>query len=707
MFSDLQSFIAALEAEGELLRVRKRVSPVLEIAALAELESKARAASPPSRAARLADPAAWDRGGRALLFEDVEDSDFPVLINAFGSYHRMELALGCHEGGHTPGGFDGIAARIRSLTKPAPPRDFSELISKGRELLPLLRVLPRAVGTGRCQDVVITEKQVDLTKLPFLRCWPFDGDLAAVGYPADVNAGVDAMGHPGRSAEEWAAKWQGRYITFAGIHTIHREELGQARPASHNIGMYRVQLIGQRHLAMHWHMHHDGARHWRSWKARGDRMPVAIVLGGESVLPYAATCPLPPGIGELMMAGFLNQGGVELVPCKTVPLRVPANAEIVIEGWVSHRAGLPGWDPRDPAAGPLGAGAVFEGPFGDHTGFYSMPDRYPLVEVSAITHRRGAIFPATLVGLPPQEDYYLGKATERVMGALLKVIVHDVEDYDLPMFGAFHNCAFMQIKKQYPLQGRRMMHSVWGAGQMAWTKCVFVVDDDIDVHDAAAVLRRAAERCRPARDLEVVNGPLDILDHAAPRLAAGQKLGLDCTRKWIGEEVNGVAVEVGGPPIELGTAEQAVELLAAIRALPGVRDAAVQPAVPGWLLVSVDKGLGELDRPQLDHALMLQVLAMAPADHGCGALPFVIVVGREVELSDPVAPFFHWLANFDPSRDMVLLAEHDRVGFACAPKALGDERNGQPVRPWPPVVAMSAEATARALELAGRPAEGG
>ena len=702
MFPDLQSFIAALEAEGELLRVRQRVSPVLEISALAELESKARAAGPPSAAARAADPFAWDRGGRALLFEDVEDSDFPVLINAFGSYRRMELALGCHAEGHTPGGFDAIAARIRSLTKPAPPRDFSELISKGKELLPLLRVLPRAVSEGRCQDVVITEKDVDLTKIPMLRCWPLDGDIAAVGYPPDVNSGVDVIGHPARSAAEWDARWRGRYITFAGIHTIHRDELGQARPASHNIGMYRVQLIGQRHLAMHWHMHHDGARHWRSWRARGDRMPVAIVLGGSSALPYAATCPLPPGVSELMMAGFLQRGGVELVPCKTVPLRVPANAELVIEGWVSQRAGMPGWDPRLPNAGPLGPGAVFEGPFGDHTGFYSMPDRYPLVEVSAITHRRGAVFPATLVGLPPQEDYYLGKATERVMGALLKVIVHDVEDYDLPMFGAFHNCAFMQIQKQYPLQGRRMMHSVWGAGQMAWTKCVFVVDDDINVHDAAAVMRRAAERCRPSRDLELVNGPLDILDHAAPRFAAGQKLGLDCTRKWLGEEVNGVLVDPDAGPLEPGTAAQAGALLEAVRALPGVLDAAVQAAVPGWLLVAVDKGLGDLDRAQLDHDVLLRVLDLDPAAHGCGPLPFVVVVGRDVALADPVAPFFHWLANFDPSRDMVLRPEADRVGFACAPKALGDERHGQPVRPWPPVVSMDTAASVRALALSGR-----
>ncbi|MBL8617975.1 MAG: UbiD family decarboxylase [Deltaproteobacteria bacterium] len=695
MYADLPHFLAALDADGELLRVRQPVSPVLEISAMAEVESKARAARPPSTAARAADPGAWDRGGRALLFEQVEGSDFPVLINAFGSYRRMEMALGCHEGGHSPGGFAAIARRIASLTKPKPPRDFSEAWERGRELLPLLRVLPRAVRDAACQQVVISEQDVDLTRLPMLRCWPHDGDFAALGYPPGVNDGVEAVGHPKLSAEEWARAWRGRYITFAGIHTIHREELGQERPSSHNIGMYRVQLIGKRHLAMHWHMHHDGARHWRSWKAAGDRMPVAIVLGGESVMPYAATCPLPPGIGELLMAGFLNRGGIPMVPCKTVPLRVPANAEIVIEGWVSHRAGMPGWDPRDPAAGPLGAGAIFEGPFGDHTGFYSMPDRYPLVEVTAITHRRGAIFPATLVGLPPQEDYYLGKATERVMGALLKIPVHDVEDYDLPMFGAFHNCAVMQIEKAYPTQGRRMMHSVWGTGQMAWTKVVMVVDKDIDVHDTPAVLRRAAERCRPARDLERVVGPVDILDHATPALGVGEKLGFDCTRKWPSEAAHGVAVEAdeGRSP---GTLAEAGALLSALRALPGVREAHVQEQVPGWLLISVDKGLGEVDRDQLDLTVAEAALNLDPAAHGCGPLPFVLVLGRDVDLHDPVAPFFHWLAGCDFGRDMVLRSEADRVAFACAPKVPGDARRGRGVRAWPPVVSFPEAVLARA-----------
>jgi 4-hydroxy-3-polyprenylbenzoate decarboxylase len=402
---------------------------------------------------------------------------------------------------------------------------------------------PKKVRSGICQEVVIPQDKVDLTRLPILRCWPHDGDFASLGYPANVNAGIDGLG----SGPEWDAKYRGRYITLGTIHTIHADDVGNPTPPSRNIGMYRVQLFGKRHLSMHWHMHHDGARHWRSWKAKGERMPVAIALGGESVMPYAATAPMPPGISEMLLAGFLNRGGIPLVDCRTVPLSVPANSEIVIEGYVSDQAGLIGFDPRLPGS-TLGPGAVFEGPFGDHTGFYSLPDRYPLLEVTAITHRRNAVYPTTIVGLPPQEDYYLGKATERLFLPLLRTLIHDIIDYDLPMFGAFHNCVFVKIRKEYPLQARRVMHSIWGAGQMAWTKMIVVVDHDVDVHDQDAVLFHLCANCDPGRDVEVVNGPLDILDHAAPRLGAGHKIGFDATRKIPGEEVGGNPVR-SWPPI--------------------------------------------------------------------------------------------------------------------------------------------------------------
>lgn len=686
MYKDLAAFIAALESAGELARITDPVSSVLEVATIADIESKRPCPHLPSASAQGNDPRFCGRGGRALLFESVQGSDFPLLINAWGSYRRMEMALGCHDGGHTPGGFDAIGRTIGALVKPEPPRGLRELVAKARQFLPLLRVPPRRVrGDGACQQVVRTGAQIDLLRLPILRCWPHDGDFGALGYPAGVNDGVPGLGR----GEAWEAQHRGRYITLAGIHTIHADDIDQPRPASHNIGMYRVQLLGRDRLAMHWHMHHDGARHWRSWKAKGQRMPVAIVLGGPSVLPYAATAPLPPGISELLLAGFLNKGGLRMVRAKTVPLWVPADAEIVIEGWVSHEAGLIGYDPR--TDGPIGPGAVFEGPFGDHTGFYSLPDRYPLVEVTALTHRQGAVYPTTVVGLPPQEDYYLGKATERVFFPLLKTIVHDIEDYDLPQFGAFHNCAVLACKKAYPLQGRRLMHSVWGAGQMAWTKCVMVVDADQDVHDTPGVLARAARLCHPLRDVELAHGPLDILDHAAPFVGAGTKIGLDATGKRSGEGVHGVAHDapcfVAPPP------ERLEAYLRQVRALPGVAACEAPASLGhGWLLVALNKtapGQG-VEVLRAVFGIDARVLGLSPAQ----LPPFVIALGADVDVTDIDAALFHWLAHMDVGRDLVRWhalatgtdAPVHRLGFDSTPKTPADARHGVPARQWPPIL---------------------
>ncbi len=553
MYDSTSDFISALDRAGELRRISARVSPVLEITEITDRVSKSAAPNLPNEPTRRTDVRHHHLGGHALLFENVEGSDIPVLINQFGSYHRMEMALGCDPSGHTPGGLEALAAKIGHLVKPEPPPTFLAKLQKLPELLELAKIPPKKVRSGPCQDVVLTDDQIDLTRLPLLRCWPHDGDFASLGYPANVNDAVPGLG----SGPDWERTSRGRYITLGTIHTIHADDLGNPTPPSRNIGMYRVQLLGKKTLAMHWHMHHDGARHWRSWKSKGQPMPVAVALGGESVLPYAATAPMPPGISELLLAGFLNRGGIPLVPCKTVPIDVPANSEIVIEGYVSNDAGLIGFDPRSahhsgpgvpPDSVKPGLGAVFEGPFGDHTGFYSLPDRYPLFTVTAITHRRNPIYPSTIVGLPPQEDYFMGKATERLFLPLLRTLIPDIIDYDLPMFGVFHSCVFVKIKKEYPLQARRVMHSIWGAGQMAWTKMIVVVDHDVDVHDQDAVLFHLAANVDPARDIEITQGPLDILDHAAARLGSGGKIGFDATRKIPGEEVGGNPVR-SWPPI--------------------------------------------------------------------------------------------------------------------------------------------------------------
>lgn len=698
MFDSTRALIGALDAAGELRRIRARVSPVLEIAAIADRVSKAAAAHAPSGAARRNDPRRFDRGGHALLFENVEGSDIPVLINAFGSYRRMEIALGCHDAApglpsaRVRGGFDGWATVIGALVTPRPPSSVRDAVDALRRFAPLMRTPPRRVRTGPCQEVVWTGADADITRLPLIRCWPHDGDLGAVGWPAEINRGVpglDLIDDP---------SWRGRYITLGGVHTIHADDAGNDKPSSRNIGMYRVQALGRRRMAMHWHVHHDGARHWRSWKRRGEPMPVAIVLGGESVLPYAATAPLPPGLSEILMAGFLRGRGIAMCPCKTVPLRVPANAEIVIEGYVAHEAGTIGFDPRAGGAtegAALGAGAVVEGPFGDHTGFYSLPDRYPILEVTAITMRRDAVYPTTIVGLPPQEDYYMGKATERIFLPLLRTLVPDIEDYDLPMFGAFHNCAFLKVRKEYAMQARRVMHAVWGAGQMSWTKHVVVVDEDgPDVHDSAAVMRAIGERCHPRRDVEAVNGPLDILDHAAPRLGAGTKFGFDATRRLEDERIDAPRAGAGErgawhewpPPVP--DDETCAMALGAVRAMGGVMDAAL-PRELGrrWLLVRVDarevEG-GEAGRV-FDALNASGLFAL-----GREVAPYVVLVGPDADVADFDDALFHWCANSDPGRDRRMFGDSRAVCFDATPKIAAPDLRGHAVRDYPPLLRMDA-----------------
>lgn len=413
-------------------------------------------------------------GGPALLFERVRGSPWPLLINTFGSRERMGLALGCTD-------FAELADRVQALLKPEIPTTLMQKLRKLPELAQLGNLPPKIVRRGICQEVVHTD-DADLLSLPALQCWPQDG---------------------------------GRYITLGAVFTKDPET------GERNVGMYRVQLFEPKLAAMHWHLHHDGARHFRRYRERGQRMPLAIVLGGPAILPYAATCPLPPGVDECLFGGFLQGQALELVPGVTQPdIEVPATAEFVIEGYI---------DPSEPL--------IREGPFGDHTGFYSLADDYPRFHVTAITHRRRPIYPATIVGKPPMEDYWLGKATERIFLPLLRMIVPDILDYDLPLFGCFHNCAFVKIRKEYPYQARRVMSAIWGAGQMSLTKIIVVVDEHVDVHDQDAVLFQLCSNVDPRRDIMIVEGPLDILDHAAPACGAGSKLGIDATRKIAGEGV--------------------------------------------------------------------------------------------------------------------------------------------------------------------------
>lgn len=491
-YNDLQSFITALERAGQVRRVRAEVDPILEVSAIADRVSKSPA---PSGWVPKTDPVHGKFGGHGLVFERVKGSSIPVAINLFGSYERMRMALGCED-------YEELAARVQKLVKPEPPTSFMEKMKMLPELAKIAGYSPKHVKRGICQEVVHAD-DADLTSLPIIQCWPQDG-----GADEDVIAGRDT-----KTARLEGITGSGRYITFGGIYTTAPDG------SEPNIGMYRIQVTGPKSAIFHCHVHHDGARHQRMWAAAGKDMPVAIVLGGESVLPYAATCPLPPAVSELLFAGFLNDGGIPLVPAKTIPLEVPANAEIVIEGLVSA---------RDMAR---------EGPFGDHTGFYSLADEFPTIRITAITHREKPVYPTTIVGLPPMEDYYMGKATERVFLPLLQMIIPDLIDYNLPRWGAFHNFCFVKIRKEYPLQARKVASSIWGAGQMMFSKFIVIVDEEIDVHDEQAVMFAVGANVDPRRDTFIVDGPMDILDHSAPYLAAGSKMGIDATRKIPGEGV--------------------------------------------------------------------------------------------------------------------------------------------------------------------------
>ena len=446
-YASLGEFISRLEGAGELLRVKAHLSSEFELTEICDRVCKGAS------------------GNRALLFENVDDGRFPVLMNAFGSMKRMAWALGVED-------VEEIASRIREIIASVPPEG---LVDKAKLLLKLYEMSkypPHTAGNGPVKDVI--ESKPDLSKLPILKCWPGDG---------------------------------GRFITLPCVFT---KDTGGRR----NVGMYRMQVYDSTTTGMHWHLHKGGRRHLLEYMEKRERMEVAVSLGGDPAVTYAATAPLPDGFDEMLFAGFLRHKGVELVKCETVDLEVPADAEFVLEGFI------------DPAE------LRCEGPFGDHTGFYSLEDDYPVFHLTCITRRKDAIYPATIVGKPPMEDCYMGKATERIFLPLIQLQLPELLDINLPIEGVFHNLCFVRIRKTYPGQARKVMHALWGMGQMMFTKVMAVFDEDVDVQDISEVLWRLGNNISPERDLEIVHGPLDALDHASPTPHYGAKLGIDATVKW-------------------------------------------------------------------------------------------------------------------------------------------------------------------------------
>ncbi|MBI3591722.1 MAG: UbiD family decarboxylase [Candidatus Melainabacteria bacterium] len=506
-YRDLRTFLKKLEELGELVRIICPVSPYLEISEITNRLSKG----------------ATEKN-KALLFENVSGYQIPLLINTLGSYKRMNLALGVNS-------FKEIAERIEKFLDKKIPDDLLGKLSMLPKLAEAASFPPKIVSSAPCQEVVITNQEEPmLDKLPIITAWP--GDAAP-------------------------------FITMTVVVTK------DPKTGTRNVGMYRLQKINNTTTCMHWHKHHDGAQNYlekaageegvevRGQKtdklgleieANGDltnakssvllkerqakdkeksrleqdfsgkrKMEVAVAIGCDPAVMYSASAPLPPGVDEFLFAGFLRGSPVELVKCKTVDLEVPATSEIVLEGYVDLNE------------------LTTEGPFGDHTGFYSLAGMFPEFHITAMTHKKDPIYTTIIVGKPPMEDCYMGKATEQIFLPLIRVFLPEVVDLNLPLEGVFHNCAIISIKKKYPAHGKKVINAIWGMGQMMFTKYVIVVDDDIDIHNLSNLAFHVFSNTDPKRDSVFTEGPTDILDHAASTMAISGKMGLDATRKWKSE----------------------------------------------------------------------------------------------------------------------------------------------------------------------------
>ncbi len=500
-FNDLREWISALDRAGELKRIRAEVDPILEIAEITDRVSK-------GAAKKYGRP-----GGPALLFENVKGANgVPVLINQFGSERRMQMALGVDR-------LDEIAERIRHLMNLKSPEGFMEKLKMLPMLADMGKLFPRTVQTGPCKEV-ISKKDFSLLDFPVLQCWPQDA---------------------------------GRFITLPCVITR------DPKTGKRNVGMYRMQVYDETTAGMHWQRQKVAAEHYREWLrmgaaagaeasgaqppspagakrsgvdimarsgggsvlAPGDRpsgiMEVAVAIGTDPALTFSAIVPAPPEVEEFIVAGFLRQKPVELVKCETVDLEVPASAEIVLEGYVKLDE------------------LRTEGPFGDHTGFYSLEDEYPVFHVTCITHRKNPIYATTIVGKPPMEDAWMGKAVERIFLPLMKLTLPEIVDVNLPVEGVFHNLMIVSIRKSYPGHARKVMNGIWALGQAMFTKCIVVVDEDVNVQDIGEVVLKVFNNIDPERDIQFTLGPVDSLDHASRLANFGSKMGIDATRKWPAE----------------------------------------------------------------------------------------------------------------------------------------------------------------------------
>lgn len=550
-------------------------------------------------------------GGKALLFENT-GYDFPVLMNAYGSDRRMCLALGVNH-------LDDVAKEIEGL--------FHQLSSPKENILDKLKMLPMLGqfagwmpkvknGRGECQQVVMANP--DITKLPVITCWPRDG---------------------------------GPFVTLPIIHTK------EPNTNTRNVGMYRMQVFGPQLTGMHWHKHKVSAKHFNEYKKLGKRMPVAVALGGDPAYAYCATAPLPENVDEYMLAGFLRKKKVELVRCITQPgIEVPADADFIIEGYVEPNEEM-----------------IWEGPFGDHTGYYSLPDWYPRFHITGITHRKNPVYPATIVGIPPQEDAWLIKASERIFLAPMKMtMVPEIMDMDMPVEGVAHNLVIAQINKEYAGQGQKVMNAMWGAGQMMFNKILVLADQHINIQDYKALAQYVFKNLNPATDIYFSQGPMDVLDHSCSKLGFGGKMCLDGTQKFDEEKDDAEIVTLQSSKTEIENAVNAFSEVAAVNAsLPEVE-------IP-VLIVAVKKTRKGHIRELHQQIGNLKALA---------GIRMILYVEHTIDPHDLPVALWRFCNNLDPKRDESLV--HRADGSACAgfDGTLKTKELDNFQRDWPNIIVM-------------------
>ncbi len=560
---------------------------------------------------------------KALLFENT-GTDFPLLINSMGSEKRMCIALGVDK-------LDDVTRDIEDIFKSlsTPKQTILDKLAMLPQLGRFASWMPRVVsGRGACQEVVMATP--DLSKLPVLKCWPQDG---------------------------------GRFITLPAIHTKDPNN------GTRNIGMYRMQVFDDTMTGMHWHKHKVSARHYNEYKKQGKRMPVAVALGGDPVYTYSATAPLPENVDEYMLAGFLRKKRVDLVRCITQPeIEVPADADIIIEGYVEP-----------------GEELIWEGPFGDHTGYYSLPDWYPRFHVTAITHKKAAVYPATIVGIPPQEDAWLGKATERIFLTPIKMtMVPEITDMNMPVEGVFHNLVIATINKEYAGQGQKVMNAMWGAGQMMFNKILVLSDDTatsgVRIDDYAGLARYVLNNLNPANDVYFSQGPMDVLDHSCSKLGFGGKMCIDGTKKQ--EEEISIPLQ----PFKFDTSWSAETILSQFPEVKGINDTlAANLGIP-VLFVSVQKQIpGQV-------ATLHEKLSRVT---GISGIRLILYVEHTVNVNDVADVLWRFCNNLDPRRDHFYGGMNKTIlgldGTLKSKKMDGFER------PWPNIIAAD-DATIGAID---------